>query len=66
MKLHLYPQQFEYLFELFYGMKLAGANDEVFNSIFADLDFEAKEYYGDRYKEVTKAYNDQFQLLNTN
>lgn len=61
--LHLYNQQFEYLFQLFYGMKKQGIDNEEFNTIYADLDFEAKQYYGDRYKQICEAYNDEIEIL---
>ncbi len=64
--LALYNPQFEYMFQLFYGMKLQGIDNEEFNSIYADLDFEAKQHYGDRYKEVCDAYSDELRTLESN
>lgn len=58
MKLHLYNQQFEYMFCVFYGMKKSGVDCEEFNSIWADLDFEAKQYYGEKYNQVIANYDD--------
>ncbi|MFN4026461.1 MAG: hypothetical protein ACK4IZ_03345 [Flavobacterium sp.] len=60
MKLHLQNNQFEFLFAHFYSLKLAGEESDEFITIFNDLNFDAKEYYGDNYPEVIQVITDEF------